>query len=154
MNCTPVDIGTIRSTGLNPSTLWLRFFVAYHNRAFPDRTHQSRSIDVVIPAQYSRYRISCARWLFSDLCQAIRFEDRASILLPRQPVQIHYLCDTSGKWGICFLVLSAARKYGAGCRGVRRRLLHRKSKHSRNSIPCRQLRLLQGTQTRYSGKPR
>ena len=101
---------------------------------------------MVIPAQYSRYRISCARWIFLNLSPAIHFEDRASIFLPRQPVQTPYLYDTSDKWEICRLVLSVARRYGAGCRWDRLRPSHRKSVHSRNLIPCKQLRLLRDAQ--------
>ena len=58
------------------------------------------------------------------------------------------------KWEIGFPVLTAARRYGAGSRWDRLRPSHRKSVRSRSSIPCRQLRLLQGAQTGYSDRPR
>ncbi len=115
---------------------------------------KTRPCPRVIPAQYSRCRIYCDRWIFLNLCRAIHVEDRASIFLPRQPVQIHYLYGTSDKWGICFPVLSAALKYAAGYRWVRLQPSHRKAWHSRNSIPCRQRRLLRDAQSRYSDRPR
>jgi len=44
------------------------------------------------------------------------------------------------------LFLPAARKYGAGCQWARLRTMRCKSVHSRNSIPCKQLRLLRDAQ--------